>query len=262
TYVLSFGDFGRTYIKTQARNANFELHMSDIPDEAIRRADAIHIGGSVLTPELMKELPQFLRRAKSVKRDVKIVIDTTVDRNKDWNKAFEANEWAYAYIDVLSVSFDEAVQIAATKDIDGIMNFFISRGVKSVFLKMGELGSCASYVDEHKQEVVKFYIPALKGLKRGAPVWDETGAGDAYTTGLVYGITHGWDLRKTSMFATIMGGMACRHIGGTIENENIVDAIANMRELWNQISQGIGGNRPYPHVLERPLAEPMALISI
>ncbi len=240
--VLSFGDFGRTFIKLQPQNANFEFSQEDIPDKAIMDADVIHVGGPTLTPEFLKGLPGFLVRAKHVPRDgrfksgIKIVVDTTTDQAMGWNRVFEENPQAYEYIDALSVSFDEAVRITGTSDIDGILDFFINRGVKAVVLKRGEIGSYVAYAGEHGQETARFHIPALNGLKTGAPLWDETGAGDAYTTGLIYGIIHGWDIRKTTLFATVLGGMSCRYAGGTIENEGIIHAIYNMCKLRKQIA--------------------------
>jgi sugar/nucleoside kinase (ribokinase family) len=244
--VLSFGDYGRTFIKLQPENANFKFSQREIPDEAIGGADVIHIGGPTLTPKFLEEMPGFLVRAKHVPRDsrfkgeVKIVVDTTTDQHLDWNRVFELHPEAYGYIDALSVSFDEAARITGMDSIDDMLDFFIKKGVKTVFLKRGEVGSYVAYVDEQEARTVSFHVPALKGLKTGAPLWDETGAGDAYTAGLIYGIIHGWDIRKTTLFATVLGGMSCRYAGGTIGNEGIVHAVYNMRRLRRQIADEAG----------------------
>lgn len=232
THVLSFREFGRMFF--QMRNANTELEMINIPDEAIRQAAVLHIGGSVLTPKLMEKLPEFLKKAKTINPGIKIVVDTTGDQHKDWNRVFDLNPRAYQYIDMLATSFAEreAIQIAGASAPDEILDFFIKKGVGAVFLKKGAEGS---YVATQKGE--KFHCPALKGLQKGAIRWDETGAGDSYTAGLIYGARHGWDIKKTALLATVLGGITCGYFGGSIETENIVNAVYHMRRLKGQIGQ-------------------------
>ena len=45
-------------------------------------------------------------------------------------------------------------------------------------------------------------------------VVDPTGCGDAYRAGLLYGIDHGWDWRKTGQLAAVMGAIKIAHRGG------------------------------------------------
>ncbi|MCX5715952.1 MAG: carbohydrate kinase family protein, partial [Candidatus Omnitrophica bacterium] len=196
TYVLSFGDLGRTFI--QAINANGKLTSGAISDDAIRQANVLHIGGAALTPSFMENLPQFLRHVKAVNPKIKIIADTAADPTGKWNEAFTKDEEAYKLIDVLTTSHGiyEAIKIVGTDDIDTILNYFINKGVKTVFLKKGADGSYVAHRDPKTGRIVKMQIPVIKGLKNDAVVWEETGAGDSHTAGLVLSLLLGWDVDK------------------------------------------------------------------
>jgi adenosine kinase len=45
-------------------------------------------------------------------------------------------------------------------------------------------------------------------------VVDPTGCGDAYRSGLLYGIAAGWDWEKTGRLAAVMGAIKIAHRGG------------------------------------------------
>lgn len=45
-------------------------------------------------------------------------------------------------------------------------------------------------------------------------VADPTGCGDAYRSGLLYGIDHGWDWEATGRLAAVMGAIKIAHRGG------------------------------------------------
>ena len=53
-------------------------------------------------------------------------------------------------------------------------------------------------------------IPCVKADE----VVDPTGCGDAYRSGLLYGITAGWDWEKTGRLAAVMGAIKIAHRGG------------------------------------------------
>lgn len=42
---------------------------------------------------------------------------------------------------------------------------------------------------------------------------DTTGAGDAFQAGLIHGLIHGWNLRRTLAFASRLGALQCEHVG-------------------------------------------------
>ena len=56
----------------------------------------------------------------------------------------------------------------------------------------------------------RYDIPCVKADH----VIDPTGCGDAYRSGLLYGITAGWDWEKTGRLAAVMGAIKIAHRGG------------------------------------------------
>ena len=59
------------------------------------------------------------------------------------------------------------------------------------------------------------------------PVVDPTGAGDAFTAGIVFGVAHRWEWPRTGRFANAVGALAIRALGAqtalpTLEETNIL----------------------------------------
>jgi len=53
-------------------------------------------------------------------------------------------------------------------------------------------------------------IPAV----RPAAILDPTGCGDAYRSGILYGIVHGLDWETSGQLASVMGAIKIEHRGG------------------------------------------------
>ncbi len=76
-------------------------------------------------------------------------------------------------------------------------------GAKIAVLTLGERGCVVC----SEQGVMKF--PALP-----VDVVDTTGAGDAFHGGFMYGLLQGWDVAQIARFASAVGAMNCRFLGG------------------------------------------------
>jgi adenosine kinase len=76
--------------------------------------------------------------------------------------------------------------------------------VKALIVTLGGEGSHI-YADGQRYE-----IPCVEADE----VVDPTGCGDAYRSGLLYGISNGWDWVKTGRLAAVMGAFKIAHRGG------------------------------------------------
>ena len=76
--------------------------------------------------------------------------------------------------------------------------------VRALIVTRGGEGSHI-YADGLRHE-----IPCVKA----DPLIDPTGCGDAYRSGLLYGIANGWDWVKTGRLAAVMGAIKIEHRGG------------------------------------------------
>jgi adenosine kinase len=80
----------------------------------------------------------------------------------------------------------------------------LATSVKALIVTRGSEGS---HIHANGQ---RYDIPCVKADH----VIDPTGCGDAYRSGLLYGITAGWDWEKTGRLAAVMGAIKIAHRGG------------------------------------------------
>ena len=80
----------------------------------------------------------------------------------------------------------------------------LAQEVKALIVTRGGEGSHI-YADGQRLD-----IPCVEAHK----IVDPTGCGDAYRSGLLYGIDQGWDWEKTGRLAAVMGAIKITHRGG------------------------------------------------
>ena len=96
--------------------------------------------------------------------------------------------------------------------------------VKALVVTMGGQGSTIMAGGE------KLEIPSVKPTG----IIDPTGCGDAYRAGLMYGIQHGWDWRKTGRLASLMGSIKIEHRGGQNHRLSGKDIAARYQSVFNE----------------------------
>jgi len=205
TSVLVHSDGERSFLHSVGANADFTI--DDIDFSLFKNFSIIHIAGPFLMPNFIGEdLFKTLKEAKNI--GLITCLDTVWDCFGRWLKGIEKS---LPYIDYFFTSLEEAKMISGEKEKEKICNFFLSKGVKNVCLKMGENGS---YI---KNESEEYYFPALK-----VNVVDTTGAGDGYVAGFIKGLTLNYDFKKCGLLANIVGAKITTEIGATsgIKNWN------------------------------------------
>jgi len=80
----------------------------------------------------------------------------------------------------------------------------LAREVKALIVTLGANGS------EIHADGQRIAVPSVKP----DDVVDPTGCGDAYRSGLLYGISQGWTWQKTGRLASLMGSIKIAHRGG------------------------------------------------
>jgi sugar/nucleoside kinase (ribokinase family) len=205
TSVLVHSDGERSFLHSVGANADFTI--DDIDFSLFKNFSIIHIAGPFLMPNFIGEdLFKTLKEAKNI--GLITCLDTVWDCFGRWLKGIEKS---LPYIDYFFTSLEEAKMISGEKEKEKICNFFLSKGVKNVCLKMGENGS---YIKNENEE---YYFPALK-----VNVVDTTGAGDGYVAGFIKGLTLNYDFKKCGLLANIVGAKITTEIGATsgIKNWN------------------------------------------
>jgi sugar/nucleoside kinase (ribokinase family) len=112
------------------------------------------------------------------------------------------------YTDWLLLDEDEARQIALEKDLDKAFRVFPPLGPKITVVKRGAQGSVL--IDREGLHA----LPAVKVPE--AEIVDAIGAGDAFDTGMIYGLMQGWPVEKCQKFATLAAASTLKGSGGTI----------------------------------------------
>lgn len=94
----------------------------------------------------------------------------------------------------------------------------------AIIVTMGEKG--CRIITKKEQ----FELPAVTGLQ----VVDPTGSGDAFRAGLLYGLSRGWDLKKSAQIATVLASF-CVETQGT-QNHSFTEKEFKGRyeEAWKE----------------------------
>ena len=98
----------------------------------------------------------------------------------------------------------------------------LAEEVKALIVTRGGEGSHI-YADGRRHD-----IPCVKA----DAVVDQTGCGDAYRAGLLYGISEGWDWEKTGRLAAVMGAIKIAHRGGQNHRSNRAEIGARYAEAF------------------------------
>lgn len=58
--------------------------------------------------------------------------------------------------------------------------------------------------------MIEIWIPSIYA----SSIVDATGCGDAFRSGLLYGLSEGWNLEKSCQLGNMLGGIKIGYIGG------------------------------------------------
>lgn len=105
--------------------------------------------------------------------------------------------------DILSCNLEEALALTYTREFqDTILN--LTKIVPVSIIRLGRKGCIVC----NRQDNVK-YVPLQLRIKAK----DTTGAGDAFTSALIYGLVRGWNLYKSAYFANLFAAKKVANMG-------------------------------------------------
>jgi pseudouridine kinase len=112
------------------------------------------------------------------------------------------------------------MEIRTLRDIENAAAFFISEGVKRVFISLGENG--LYYTDGN----IKAHLPAHK-----IKIVNATGAGDAFVAALAYTYFHHFPIHEAAPFAMTAATLALSHENTINPNMSVENIEIKMKEL-------------------------------
>jgi sugar/nucleoside kinase (ribokinase family) len=107
-------------------------------------------------------------------------------------------------VDFFLPNYDEARDLTGEHDPERQAAFFNDAGVETVIITMGAEGLVARTATGSRHVAA----PTVD-------VVDGSGAGDAFSAGLIVGILEGWPLDRSLGFASEVGAFACTALGCT-----------------------------------------------
>ena len=148
-----------------------------------------------------KPLGRAVKKAKEL--GLTTIMDTAWDASGRW---MELVEDALPHLDYFIPSYDEAMNISGKTDPGEIAEVFMFYGVKNVVIKLGKEGCYIKTPDEEE-----LTIPTFLNIK----AVETTGAGDAFSSGFITGLSMGWPLYKCGLFANAVGTFSVSQVGAS-----------------------------------------------
>ncbi len=200
----------RPALHVMGTNATF--CFEDVPQDVVRNADFVHIGGFYLMPKFDGE--DTVKTLK-VAREGKAITTMDILGIKQDNMA-EKILPTMPYLDYFMPNLEEAQMITGLTDLDELCDFFLNAGAKHVVLKMGARGSLIK-----DKAGMRLRIPAFK-----VAVVDTTGCGDAWTGGFIAGLSRGMTIEEAAQLASACGSLVATGLGS---DAGIIDFDSTMK---------------------------------
>lgn len=201
-------DGNRSFLVKRGNDKSY-LVLDDVSDEALKNTRAVTVGSLFCLPGLDgAPIANILKRAQSF--GAITICDMTHDLN---GIGPDAQLCVYPHVDYIMPSLEEATYVTGETDPDKIADFFLSKGVKNVVLKLG--GDGCFFKNSEK----RFFSDPY----RIKPV-DTTGCGDCCLGGFTHALLKDWPIEKCVDFACAVGAINATGIGAhhTVQNEEHV----------------------------------------
>ncbi len=221
TMVMISRDGERTFIHYIGANAT--LTEKDVDWSVVKRGKILHVAGTFLMPGFDGQpTANVLKKAKDM--GVTTSLDTAWDSRGNWMELLEP---CLPYVDYAVPSIEEARMCTGKQEPSDVADVFMSKGVKTVALKMGDQGC---YI---KNKDIELRIPIYK-----VDAVDAVGAGDAFAAGFLTGVVNGWDLLRTGKFANAVGAFCVTALGATtgIRDRKTIEAFIDKQEAHKSFS--------------------------
>jgi sugar/nucleoside kinase (ribokinase family) len=207
--VLDASDGERTFLHNPG--ASGALTAEDV-ERALAAGAArwLHIGGALVLPAIDGEpMARLLEGARG--RGIATSLDPVDDPTGTWDRLHPS----LPHLSAMCPNLTEARGITGQQAPKDCAAWLLDRGVERVAIKMGREGAYAA--DARTAAYVEpFQIQAR----------DETGAGDAFAAGLLYGLLQEWALVKAVRLGNAVGALSTTGIGASTALPSLEEAMA------------------------------------
>jgi len=180
------------------RGASLEFSHEDVDLELVKQAKIVLVTGSYLIPAFDGEPTAKVLQAARANGQITAMDPSHGSIGGDWTTI----QPALPYADIFLPNLDQAEAISGVKGPEASADYFLSKGIKTVAIKMDERGCLIKTAEKCIR------LPAYE-----VEVVDMNGAGDAYVAGFLAGVLKGWDLSLTGKFANAVAAANGRAVG-------------------------------------------------
>lgn len=213
TVIVPVAGDDRRYIHTVGANA--DLTREDFVAEAMSGIEVVYLGGYLVLPGLNPSAVAELFEAAH-DAGARTVLDVVLPG--DTKASMDGLRSILPTADFFLPNYDEARHLTGEQDPERQAAVFNKAGAEAVVITMGSDGLFARTATTAQQ------TPAPP-----VNVVDGSGAGDAFTAGLVASLLEGWPLQRSLTFASEVGALACTALGcsaGIPDREQVLQLMA------------------------------------
>lgn len=199
-----------------SRGANDGIVKEDFDSVILSDYDCLLINGFFQFPNIVKDMPQVLAKAKS--HGLTVAFDTAGwDTTEKW---FEQIRPFAKYIDYFFPNEIQVKKLGGSDDIEESANNLLNEGVSCVVVKLGEKGCTVYRKDKEPLHTDSFKVDPI----------DTTGAGDCFDAAFMTCKLEGKSDEYASRFACIAAAVNCTHVGACtdVPDKSFVERIMKL----------------------------------
>ena len=214
--VVLVGSSGeRTFLYNPGSTALMDENT--LEREKLANYDIIFVAGAMLLPSFDgAPCAKFMADMRKIGKFT--AMDTAWDPDGIWLAKIKE---VLPHLDLFMPSQAEAEKLTEESDPHKMADKLFSYGCGSVVIKLGKRGALVC-----PKKDKRYLIPAIAGVK---PV-DTTGAGDAFCSGFLAGLSLGWDYEKSATFAHGVSGCCILKRGASTGILPMEQTLAFMKE--------------------------------
>lgn len=198
TVILLVEGQDRRFIHVFGSNSAFRV--DHIRRSWVENLDVLYVGGLFVMPSF--RAAEFLDLLKFCReRRITTVVDVVLP--KGWT-ALDEVRMLLPHIDYFLPNNDEARVMTGKDDPVDQLRGLIGMGAHTVIITQGKSGALAGRGHE-------YWRSGVYPVK----VVDPSGSGDAFSSGILTGLHHAWDMARTLRYASALGASATRAPGTT-----------------------------------------------
>ena len=189
--VIVTPDGERTMVS--CRGANEHLSPDTITPDLFEPADGLIVSGySLLRSPQMDAASRAIQIAHQA--GAHVLVDTARDPAIQFPKRFQN---IFPWVDTLVVGKEDGMALTGAEEENDMFEKLIEMGIGQVALKKGRLGCVLA---DHEDTIIQPGFP-VKSI-------DSTGAGDAFSAGLLFATLRGLPLPERAVMANALGAFA------------------------------------------------------